>query len=264
MVLCAVFHGAFFSLRCLNVIKELCKLNEKEILLALSPTNYLTYVFHSKAILLTQFLACVLMCLLGDCSWKLAPQLNGMEVEYGTTSHIKEGRQHVWLMTCKLGLSCALYTIKSLENSSSFPVSYADSCGKSSKSKKTQTAHSHFSCCNTHRSRRLDLKMLSSENSPWYHLLVVLYNTPMPKLTFQFASQLVDSKLLPAWGNRTRANTLLLGCTHQCNKWYLIIPIHVYHRLFLSLANTESCRSDNFVLQTLEPHKMFLPGPQKD
>lgn len=86
----------FFSLRCLNVIKELCKLNAKEILSALPPANYPTYVFHGKAILLlTQFLACVFMCLLGDCSWKLAPQLNGMEVEYGTTSHIKEGRQHV-------------------------------------------------------------------------------------------------------------------------------------------------------------------------
>lgn len=106
--------------------------------------------------------------------------------------------------------------------------------------------------------------MLSSENSPQYHLLVVLYNAPMPKWTFQFASHLVDSKFLPAWGNRPWSNTLLLGCTHHRNKWYLIIPIHVYHQLFLSLTNTESCRPTNFALRILGLFtRCFFPLPGK-
>lgn len=104
-----------------------------QLIYLLPPPNYPRYVFHSNVILLlAQIPACVLTCLLGDSFWKLAPQLNGMEVEYGATSHIKEGRQYVWLMTCKLGLSCVLYTIKSLENFSNLSVSYADSCGKKS------------------------------------------------------------------------------------------------------------------------------------
>lgn len=53
-----------------------------------------------------------------------------MEVAYGATSHIKEGMHHLWLMICKFGLSCALYTIKSSVNFSQPPVFYADSCKK--------------------------------------------------------------------------------------------------------------------------------------
>lgn len=71
--------------------------------------NYPRYVFRSNVILLlTQFPACALMSFLGDCTCKLAPQLNGMEVEYGATSHIKEGRKaarvthdlQAWIILC--------------------------------------------------------------------------------------------------------------------------------------------------------------------
>lgn len=102
---------------------------------------------------------------LGDCSWKLAPQLNGMEAAYRATSHIKEGMHHLWVITCKFGLSCALYTIKSLVNFSQLPGFYADSCRKKRNwFEKNKLTTNPISVATLH-TEAADLDMPSSENT---------------------------------------------------------------------------------------------------
>lgn len=100
-MLCAVFHGALFLL-CLNVIKELCKLSAKEIPslnLPLFPTppSPITQDIYVTAMYSPTNTVSDLCnnAPMGDCSWKLAPQLNSMEAARGATSHIKEGMHHL-------------------------------------------------------------------------------------------------------------------------------------------------------------------------
>lgn len=155
---------------------------------------------------------------LGDCSWKLAPQLNGMQAACGATSHIKEGMHHLWLITCKFGLSCALYTIKSLVNFSQLPVFYADSCRKKRNwFEKNKPTTNPISIATLH-TEAADWDMPSSENTTVPPLSSAV-QCPHGKLNFSISLliQLTLNSYQPeATGHEV---ILLLGCTPQCNKW---------------------------------------------
>lgn len=83
------FFFNFLSPRSLSVIKELCKWNAKGMLpVRLPPPPLNTQDMHCTAMHFCWHIFLAWMCLLGDCSWKPAPQLNGTKADRGTTSQV--------------------------------------------------------------------------------------------------------------------------------------------------------------------------------